>query len=235
MGLVFLLVKRYHLEMNKNKKEVWLNLGCGVSLADNFINVDNFFTLEDLKEGQKKKDGMFKNARVTKDSVFIKADICALPFEDNYADYIECSDTIEHQPMKDVLTALKEMYRVLKPGGKLGLGTTNFDELARLWTLNVTGNLLSTQGDWERYTKLSQVIYGNQAGLGYGEFHKSAFNPPTIAYYLQNAGFKLNDIVINIFPTNSPNLPPQKAYAHHRKNMTDTVVLTEMMFVTAIK
>lgn len=221
--------------MKKKKGEIWLNLGCGVSLNENFINVDNYFTLEDLKEGQKTKEGLFKNARVTKDTKFIKADIMHLPFEDNYADYIECNDVIEHQPMNNVLPVLKEIYRVLKPGGKLGLGTTNFDELARLWTTNVTGNLLLTQLDWERYTKLCQVIYGNQAGLGDGEFHKSAFNPPTIAYYLQNAGFKLKDIIINIFPTNSPNLPPQKAYEHHKKLMKDTVVLTEMMFCECIK
>lgn len=218
----------------KKNNEVWLNLGSGVSLADApFINVDNFFSLEDLKKGQKIKKGPFKNARVTKDTKFVRADICDLPFEDNFADYIECNDVIEHQPMKMVGVFLKEIYRVLKPGGKLGLSTTNFDELARLWTLNVTGSKFETTEDWERYITLSQVIYGNQAGDG--EFHKVAFNPTTIAYHLQVAGFKLPNIIINIFPTNSPNKIPRKAYDHIKMDWDNMITLTEMMWVEAIK
>jgi len=217
----------------KNNKEVWLNLGSGVSLAEDFINVDNFFTLEDLKKGQKTKKGVYKNAHVSKNTKFVKADICALPFENDYADYIECNDVIEHQPMNRVLVALKEMYRVLKPGCKLGLSTTNFDELAKLWTVNVTGNPLANEDDWEKLMKLSQVIYGNQAGEG--EYHKSAFNPYIIGYYLQTVGFKLENIVINIYPTNSPFNPPQKAYKGIEVDWENQVILTEMMWVEATK
>lgn len=217
----------------KKKDEVWLNLGCGVSLADNFINVDNFFTLEDLKKGIRTKKGQFKNARVTKDTKFIKADIANLPFKDGYADYIEMNDVIEHQPMNLVLPVLMEAYRVLKVGGKLGLSTANFDELAKLWTLNVTGNSFKTQDEWNKYMTLSQVIYGNQAGEG--EFHKTAFNPFVLGYFLQNAGFRMSDIVINIFPTNSKYVPPQKAYSHHKMDLDNMVVLTEMMWAECIK
>lgn len=219
--------------MKKNKNEIWLNLGCGVSLNENFINVDNFFDAKDLEEGQKTKKGRYKNARITKDTQFVRADISKLSFPDNYADYIECNDVIEHQAMAEVGNFLKEIYRVLKPGGKLGLSTTNFDELARLWTINITGNTFETPQDWEKYLKLSQVIYGNQAGEG--EFHKVAFNPTTIAYHLQIAGFKAKDIVINIFPTNAPYICPQKAYSHLKLDKKDMIVLTEMMWVEVIK
>lgn len=218
--------------MKKNKK-IWLNLGSGVSLADGFINVDNFFDRKDLEEGQRTKNGLFTNARIKKDTKFIRADICDLPFPDNYADYIECNDVIEHQQMGDVVKALKEMYRVLKSGCKLGLSTTNFDELAKLWTINVTGNSFKTKEDWERFVKLQQVIYGNQAGPG--EFHKTAFNPFIIGYYLQSAGFNLKNVVINIYPTNTPYLAPQKAYAHVKNSWKNVVVLTEQMFIIATK
>ncbi len=210
-----------------------MKLGSGVSLADGFINVDNYFDLKDLEEGQKKKKGHFQKARVTKDTKFVRADICDLPFEDNYADYIECNDVIEHQPMRMVGVFLKEIYRVLKPGCIAGICTTNFDELARLWSINITGNKFETTEDWEKYIKLSQVIYGNQAGEG--EFHKVAFNPFTIAYHLQVAGFKAENIVIHIFPTNSPKRPPQKAYDHHKERLKDSIILTEMMWIEAKK
>jgi len=45
----------------------------------------------------------------------IKADICNLPFPDNSYDVILCNHVLEHIP-NDTL-AMKELYRVLKPGG----------------------------------------------------------------------------------------------------------------------
>lgn len=45
----------------------------------------------------------------------VKADIGALPFEDNSFDVILCNHVLEHIP--DDTLAMKELYRVLKPGG----------------------------------------------------------------------------------------------------------------------
>lgn len=45
----------------------------------------------------------------------VKADICNLPFADNSFDVILCNHVLEHIP-NDTM-ALKELYRVLKPGG----------------------------------------------------------------------------------------------------------------------
>ncbi|TAI46803.1 class I SAM-dependent methyltransferase [Flagellimonas allohymeniacidonis] len=45
----------------------------------------------------------------------VKADICNLPFEDNSYDVILCNHVLEHIP--DDTTAMRELYRVLKPGG----------------------------------------------------------------------------------------------------------------------
>ncbi|MGY6649510.1 class I SAM-dependent methyltransferase [Wenyingzhuangia sp. IMCC45574] len=45
----------------------------------------------------------------------VKADICALPFEDNSYDVIFCNHVLEHIP--DDAKAMSELYRVLKPGG----------------------------------------------------------------------------------------------------------------------
>jgi predicted SAM-dependent methyltransferase len=45
----------------------------------------------------------------------VKADICNLPFNDNSYDIILCNHVLEHIP--DDTKAMKELYRVLKPGG----------------------------------------------------------------------------------------------------------------------
>ena len=47
----------------------------------------------------------------------IKADICALPFEDNSYDFILCNHVLEH--IADDGLAMKELFRVLKKGGTL--------------------------------------------------------------------------------------------------------------------
>jgi ubiquinone/menaquinone biosynthesis C-methylase UbiE len=45
----------------------------------------------------------------------VKADICNLPFADNSYDIIFCNHVLEHIP--DDTQAMKELFRVLKPGG----------------------------------------------------------------------------------------------------------------------
>ncbi|WP_405383653.1 class I SAM-dependent methyltransferase [Maribacter sp. LLG6340-A2] len=45
----------------------------------------------------------------------VKADICNLPFNENTFDVILCNHVLEHIP--DDTKAMKELYRILKPGG----------------------------------------------------------------------------------------------------------------------
>jgi len=225
--------------MNKQKKErgkgeVWLNLGCGVLLADPpFINVDKYFSLEELKTGVESKDGAWVNARLPEGVKFQQASMTDLPFEDNSVDYVESNDAIEHLSWNEVDVALKEMYRVLKPGGKLALGTTNFDELAKLWTLNITGNPLKTQVDIDRYISLTKIIYGNQVHPG--EFHRVPFNPYSIAYRLQNAGFALKDILITMLPTGSPITVVPRAVEFMEEELKKCFVATEGMWIEVNK
>ena len=45
----------------------------------------------------------------------VKADICNLPFKNDEFDFILCNHVLEHIP--DDTTAMKELFRVMKPGG----------------------------------------------------------------------------------------------------------------------
>ena len=45
----------------------------------------------------------------------VKADLCALPFEDDSFDVIFCNHVLEHIP--DDAQAMRELYRVMKKGG----------------------------------------------------------------------------------------------------------------------
>jgi SAM-dependent methyltransferase len=74
-----------------------LNIGCGTTILKDHINVDVF----DFPGIDKKHD----------------LNKYPYPFKDNYADEILASHVIEHLNEPDV--CVKELYRMLKPGGKL--------------------------------------------------------------------------------------------------------------------
>lgn len=53
--------------------------------------------------------------------VDVVADVCALPFRDNYADAVIAESLLEH--VRTPIAAVKEMHRVLKPGGMIYIST----------------------------------------------------------------------------------------------------------------
>lgn len=61
----------------------------------------------------------------------VHASGCELPFPDAYFDLVACLDTIEHIP--DELAVLREVERVLKPGGKVIITVPAF---MWLWSYN---------------------------------------------------------------------------------------------------
>lgn len=88
---------------------------------------------------------------------YIKADLYDIPLEDNLFDVILFLDSIEHFT-KPVL-ALKELHRVLKPGGKILICTINYSNplwliLENTWHRFFAGNCKSYQKDVHptRYT-----------------------------------------------------------------------------------
>jgi 2-polyprenyl-3-methyl-5-hydroxy-6-metoxy-1,4-benzoquinol methylase len=64
------------------------------------------------------------------DSERVVGSILEMPFEDNSFDIVVSSEVIEHTP--DPLSAIVEIFRVLKPGGTVILSTPN-----RLWFFSV--------------------------------------------------------------------------------------------------
>lgn len=208
------------------KKKIQLNLGSGIIVAKGFINVDKYLTLKAIKKLQ--AQGV-KDAVVQRGSSFVQADICKLPFKDNFADYVETIDTVEHISFRKIQPAFNEIFRVLKPGGKANIMTTNFDALAREWTTDISGKEPGTI-NMPQYLDLMEVIYGNQ--IHAGEFHCIPFNPYFLGYLLQQAGFKISKIKMTIFPRGS------RIPANKMKTQTwDKNALTraEMILVEATK
>jgi ubiquinone/menaquinone biosynthesis C-methylase UbiE len=91
---------------------VWLDCGCG-----NNTLVHEFSTLANSSFGIDVFDSP------NNDPLYIKADLRQLPFGDSSVDLVSLRFVIEHIP--DVERDLSDIIRVLKPGGKLLVLTTN--------------------------------------------------------------------------------------------------------------
>jgi len=96
-----------------------LDVGTRESILPHYLaSKGAIVTACDLNEGEIKPS----------DSItIVHADARDLPFEDESFDYVISSACIKHIPGWGDRTAVKEMARVLKPGGKLAL-TTNYGE-----------------------------------------------------------------------------------------------------------
>ena len=91
------------------------------------------FSMTALRVAREKLPGQDGGRR----SWLVQGDIQRLPFVDNAFDRVINCETIEHVP--DERSALREMYRVTRPGGKLLLTTPNY---------------LNMIGAYEMYAKL---------------------------------------------------------------------------------
>ena len=98
---------------------------------------------------------------------FIVCDMREIAFKDNFFDYVYTMGTIEH--VSDYDRALKEIYRVLKPGGKAIIGVPNkFDPFLRpflVWFL----------------TKLGKYPYAPEKSFTFGELERE----------IKKVGFKI--------------------------------------------
>lgn len=74
---------------------------------------------------------------------FQLADICALPFSENFFDTILCTAVLHHLTAEEAVVAFNELHRVLKPGGLL-LGSV-----------------------WNKHQRRFDNIEGNEADIGW--------------------------------------------------------------------
>ena len=162
---------------------VKLNVGCGVYLAPGYINVDKYFNEESLKEDKDIFGNPYEKAE--KKGKFVQGDVLKLPFKNNYADVIESSQVFEHLAIQDQVPAFKEVYRVLKKGGKFMFNVPSFNGLCSEW---IAEQLRNPEFNPQHYYERAQEFYGMQ--ISEGEYHRCPMTPEWISYCLGQAGFK---------------------------------------------
>lgn len=102
------------------------------------------------------------------------------PIADASVEEIYASHVLEHLSYRDeLLQALQEMARVLRPGGTLRISVPDFDQLVRLY--------LKPELTLQERFSIMGTIFGGQRDEH--DFHKAGLTFELLEVYLEEAGF----------------------------------------------
>jgi dolichol-phosphate mannosyltransferase len=101
----------------------------------------------------------------------VHGSIFELPFKNGTFDCVICSEVIEHVPADE--RVFSELERVLEPGGRLILGTPDYDR----WRWRAL--------EW---------LYGRMAPGGYADEHVTHYSRSNLAAYLEARGFTIDAV-----------------------------------------
>ena len=96
------------------------------------------------------------------------ADITGLPFPDNFFDMVICSEVLEHIP--DQHSAIKEMIRVLRPGGDLIVSVPRYLPERICWALSDSYHQ-NANGHIRIYKKKELITLIENSGSRLWAFH----------------------------------------------------------------
>jgi len=128
-------------KMNLQAGDTLLDLGCGegrhtitayLDAPVHAVGVDLCF--KDLKIAAERSEGFVDQANKSKKLSLSVANALELPFADDSFDKVVCSEVLEHIP--DYLGALREINRVLKPGGTFAASVPRFGPEIICWALS---------------------------------------------------------------------------------------------------
>ncbi len=119
--------KRVVSLLNLHENQCFLDIGCGTGWAVRYAaslvrNKGKFYGID---ISSKMIDKAKENYADCENVQFYQADAAAFPFEDDFLDFIICTNSFHHyfSPSK----VLNEVYRVLKPRGKIFIEDLTFN------------------------------------------------------------------------------------------------------------
>ncbi len=127
----------------------------------------------------------------------VRADVRALPFADESVEAIFCSHLLEHLPEWDVVPALAEWRRVLKPGGALMMKLPDVQSVAEAIVRNGVDAITHVTNHGTEI-RAQDILYGWQASIAKGREemrHLCAFDQMKLARCFEEAGYSGGAII----------------------------------------
>lgn len=127
-----------------------------------------------------------------------------LPFPDETYDLVFASHVLEHIPWYRAVTALREVHRILKPGGEVELYVPDFAFIVQCYNEKRCGDnwrLFNDVGGWMTWINGRLFTYGEDATELFekseaairplpGTHHKAMYDESYLAARLTDAGFR---------------------------------------------
>ncbi len=191
-------------------KPVNLNVASGYCVLENFTNLDNRLFLKLSKSpflnilfpflSKEKKEIIGKFREVSKKAKLIRQDCRKkLKYEDAKVDHILCSHFLEHLYHYEVIKLLREVYRILRPGGTLHIILSDFECLVNQYTKSGNANVadLLVQ-EVLAYSKKGMSFSNRLLDMtgNYGLHHLWMYDRKSMSKKLVENGFKIEE---NIF------------------------------------
>lgn len=132
-----------------------LDIGCGTG---NYTDLLQKVTHANVF-GVEPSEGMIQKARQKNPEItFNVGDAASLPFDDTFFDFVYMTDVIHHVP--DITVMFQEIYRVVKPGGKVCIVTQSHKQIeSRPIVQFFPGTAAADKG---RYPDIKEIIETSQ-------------------------------------------------------------------------
>jgi predicted SAM-dependent methyltransferase len=171
-----------NLWLNLSNSYKKYNLGCGLKIYQNFLNVGYWSQLQ--------SDVLYKDFNGTSDTVMFNHDLrYGVPAIDDSLDLVYHSHMLEHLTYKDGIEFLKECFRVLKPGAKMRVLVPDLE----LW---INAYYMNNKFFFEQYRKYGGIdseIYCTKGavfmGMLHNHEHKCGYDYDSLEWMLKYVGF----------------------------------------------
>lgn len=115
--------------------------------------------------------------------------ICPLPVGDNQYDLVYMSHILEHVPWFNTVEILKEVHRILKPGGTVEIWVPDFEKIVKAYTARKPGDTwFKFNPDKNFMTWINGRIF--TYGPGDENWHRAVFDYEYLTRCLEQAGYR---------------------------------------------
>lgn len=148
--------KNQRVKIPKDFNIVKVNVGCGLAVALEWINIDGSFNALIARapafthriayrlSGARNYYTETEYCRLLNKHFFVHHDLSyGLPFDNETVDYIFTSHFIEHLYKNDAINLLENFYRVLKPNGKVRISIPDLEYAVSLYKLGKKYEMLN--------------------------------------------------------------------------------------------